>query len=99
MNFAILQALTAGIVIGGAFAWLQLQALRRNEFLAQRQQMPAFLRRLPGSGVRIAFLLLSLALVQVLVPGANKWWLTGSLLVSSSIPILWRLFQLAPRRN
>ncbi len=99
MNFAILQAVAAGIVIGGAFAWLQLQALRRNEMLEKRQAMPAFLRRLPGSGVRIAFLLLSLALVQVLLPAANKWWLTGSLLISSSIPILWRLTRLVPSRN
>jgi hypothetical protein len=99
MDYAILQAVSAGIVIGGAFAWLQGQALRRKELLAQHEQLPAFLRRLPGSGVRIALLLLSLALVQVLFPEANKWWLTGSLLVSSSIPILWRLTRLVPSWN
>ena len=36
MNFSILQGVAVGIILGGAFAWLQLQALRRNELLEKR---------------------------------------------------------------
>ena len=84
-----------GIIIGGAFSWLQLQALRKNELLARRQELPSILKRLPGSGARVAFLLIGLVLVQLLVSAADKWWLTGSLIVSSSLPIGWRLLQLS----
>src|SRR2546422_84981 len=99
MNTAILQGVALGIVIGGALSWLQQHALRRNELPAQRQQLPAILKRLPGSAARVAFLLMALVLVQLLVPAADKWWLSGSLIVSSSVPILWRLLPLAPRKN
>ena len=87
-----------GILTGGVFAWVQLQALRRNELLAKRQQLPTILKRLPGSGIRVAFLLMALVLVQILAPGVDKWWLSGSLIVSSSIPIVWRLMQMTPRK-
>ena len=98
MNLSILQGVTIGIILGGAFSWLQLQALRKNELLAKRQQLPSILKRLPGSGVRVAFLLMALVLVQIVMPAADKWWLTGSLIVSSSIPILWRLTHLSRSR-
>ena len=97
MNSAILEGSISGVVIGGAFAWLQLQALRRNELLESRQALPTLLKRLPGSGVRIAFLLLSLVLVQILLPGVDKWWLSGSLAVSYAIPFGLRLMNLTPR--
>ena len=97
MNYSILQGIVAGILIGGSFAWLQLQALRRNELLAKNQQLPTFLKRLPGSGARVAYLLLALVLVQILLPGVDLWWLSGSLIVSSSVPILLRLKQRAAR--
>ncbi|HUK83296.1 MAG TPA: hypothetical protein VLZ12_11775 [Verrucomicrobiae bacterium] len=91
MNYSTLLGVALGTIIGGVFAWLQLQALYRNELLEKRRQLPMLLRQIPGSGVRVAFLLMALALVQVLVPTADKWWLTGSLAVSYGIPFLWRL--------
>jgi hypothetical protein len=97
MNYSILQGIALGVLIGGTFAWLQLAALRRNELTETRQRLPSLLKRLPGSGARIAFLLMALALVQVILPGADKWWLTGSLLVSYAIPFGLRLVHLAPR--
>ena len=99
MNFSILQGMAVGIILGGAFAWLQLQTLRRNELLEKRQELPTLLKQLPGSGGRVAFLLIALVLVQVLVPNVDKWWLSGSLAVSYGIPFLLRLRHLTPRKN
>jgi len=83
--------LILGMAIGGTFARLQLLALRRNELLEQRQQLPGLLRQLPGAGGRVAFLLVALVLVQVLFPAADKWWLSGGLVITYAIPFLWRL--------
>ena len=91
MNTAILEGVGLGIIIGTVFAWVQLQALRRNELLAQQQKLPASLRLLPGSAARVAFLLVALVLVQNLCPHADKWWLTGSLLLTVAAPTVWRL--------
>jgi len=99
MNFSILQGVAVGIILGGAFAWLQLQTLRRNELLEKRQELPTLLKQLPGSGGRVAFLLIALVLVQVLVPNVDKWWLSGSLAVSYGIPFLLRLRHLTPRKD
>ncbi len=99
MNPAILQGITLGVLIGGTFAWLQLQALRRNELLEKRQQLPTLLRQLPGAGGRVAFLLLALVIAQVIAPTVDKLWLSGSLAVSYGLPFLWRLVQLAPRKR
>jgi hypothetical protein len=83
--------LVLGAVIGGTFAWLQMLALRRNELLEKQQQLPTLLKQLPGSTGRIAFLLIALVAVQVLFPGVNLWWLTGSLVVTYAIPFIWQL--------
>jgi hypothetical protein len=99
MSTSILLGITLGLVIGGAFAWLQLQALRRNELIARQQQLPTLLKQLPSSGARVAFLLIALVLVQVFVPAANKWWLTGGLAAGYGVPFLWRLLQMAQRKN
>ena len=99
MNTSVVWGLILGLVIGGAFAWLQLQALRRNELLEKRQELPTLLKQIPGSGARVAFLLVALVLVQVLVPAANKWWLTGGLAAGYGVPFLWRLFAIAHHRN
>jgi hypothetical protein len=99
MNYMIFQGIALGALIGGTFAWLQLQALCRNELLQNREELPALLKRLPGSGVRVAFLMLALVLVQVLAPNADKWWLSGSLVVSYGLPFLTRLLQLIPQKN
>lgn len=85
-----------GIAIGGIYAWLQLVALRKNE---QRQKQGGEVRMgamLPGSMTRVALLLGSLVLVQVLVPKELKttkflWTLTISLAVTYSVPFFWKL--------
>ena len=83
--------LLLGIIIGGLFAWLQLQALRRNELLEKQEKLPKLLKQIPGSGGRCAILLLALVLAQVIFPTANLLWMTGGFLITYAIPFLLRL--------
>lgn len=83
--------LLLGVIIGGLFAWLQLQALRRNELLEKQEKLPKLLRQIPGSGGRCALLLVTLVLAQVLFPAANLLWMTGGFVISYAIPFLMRL--------
>lgn len=83
--------LLIGAAIGGLFAWLQLQALRRNELLEKQEKLPKLLRQIPGSGGRCALLLVALVLAQILFPAANLLWMTGGFVISYAIPFLMRL--------
>ncbi|HWA85968.1 MAG TPA: hypothetical protein VG710_07090 [Opitutus sp.] len=62
-------ALGAGTLIGLAFGLLQQAALRRHE---QRErtggQLTSGWSLMPGAGARVAYLLLALALVQLVCP-------------------------------
>lgn len=90
MTISILLGIILGMIIGAAFAGLQLLAARRNETVGN--QLPGWiLRQVPGSMGRVALLLMALVAVQVLFPAANKWWLSGSLVIAYGIPFFWRL--------
>ncbi|HUI06472.1 MAG TPA: hypothetical protein VL486_05650 [Verrucomicrobiae bacterium] len=97
MNSSILLGITLGTLIGGAFAWMQLRAARRNELLQRQQQSPEILRQVPGSLTRVAFLLMALVAVQVFFPQADKWCLSGALVVAYGIPFFWRLRDRIPQ--
>ena len=91
MNTSIFLGIVLGITIGGAFAWVQLLALRRNELLERREQVPTLLRQIPGSGGRVAFLLIALVFAQVLFQGASVAWMAAGVAVAYAIPFAWRL--------
>ena len=91
MNMAIYEGIILGAIIGGAFAWLQLQALRRNEILERREQVPTLLRQIPGSASRTAFLLMALVLAQVLFQKASLACMAGSVAIAYAIPFVARL--------
>jgi hypothetical protein len=59
--------LTGG-VIGFAFGLLQNAALRRHEQLERTGQLKHIWSLMPRSGARVAYLLLVLALVQIVCP-------------------------------
>ena len=66
--FQSLTALLVGAIIGVSFGLIQGAARKRNE---KRQQSGAFTSGwavMPGSGVRVAYLLIALVLIQVLCP-------------------------------
>lgn len=74
--------LIAGFAIGTGFGWLQQAAKRRNEAQAASGNKSLW-RIMPGTGARVAFLLLALALIQIVCPllfvNGTQWWVTGGL--------------------
>lgn len=79
--------LTVGLFIGVVFSWLQWRAVVRYE----RDMEGGRLQRLPGASARVAGLLVALLLVQLLLPAASLWWITGGLLLAMLVPMTLRL--------
>jgi hypothetical protein len=88
-----LVALAAGGVIGFGFGAIQEAAQRRYEKRQQGGKLISGWAVMPGSGRRVAYLLIALALVQVVCPilfvGTTQWWVSAGLVTSYG----WRLFQ------
>ncbi len=80
-----LSGLLAGGAIGFAFGLLQQAALRRHQALEQSGKLKNGWSLIPGSGARIAYLLLALILVQVICPllfaDGTQWWVSAGLVV------------------
>ena len=76
---------TLGIVLGGTiglgFGLLQATAQRRYRKRQENGRLTTGWTLVPGSMSRIAFLLMALALVQVISPalftGAIQWWVSA----------------------
>lgn len=85
-------AIAAGGIIGLAFGVLQQAALRRNETRQRSGQLKNGWMVMPGSGARIAYLLIALALVQFVCPllfvDGTQWLVSGGLLAGYG----WTLF-------
>jgi hypothetical protein len=79
-----LTALIAGGVIGLGFGTLQNAALRQNEERERTGKFKNGWSLMPGSGVRVAYLLVTLVIVQVVCPilfsDGTQWWVSGGLL-------------------
>ena len=60
--------ITAGWVVGLAFGMLQQAALRRNAELQRTGQLKSGWSLMPGAGARTVYLLLALALIQLVCP-------------------------------
>jgi len=92
-------ALTAGGLIGWAFGLAQDAARRHNE---QRQQQTGEVKSgwslMPGSGARVAYLLVVLALIQFLCPllfaAGTQWLVSAGVLFGYG----WMLFTQLRRR-
>jgi hypothetical protein len=63
-----LTGLLIGGIIGLAFGLLQQAALRRNEERERSGRLPSGWNLMPGAGVRVAYLVLALALIQLICP-------------------------------
>jgi hypothetical protein len=81
-----LTGLLAGGVIGYAFGLLQQVATRRNEAREKSGQLKSVWSLIPGSGTRVAYLLITLVLVQWICPllftDGTQWWVSGGLVAS-----------------
>jgi len=88
-----LTGLLAGGAIGLAFGYLQQAALRRHAQLEQSGQLKSGWSLMPGSGARVAYLLIALVLVQYICPllfaEGTQWWVSGGLVVGYG----WLLFK------
>jgi hypothetical protein len=92
-------ALTAGGLIGLAFGTWQKTALRRNQELEQAGKLKNGWSLMPGSGARVAYLLLALIGVQLVCPmlfaDGTQWWVSGGLVLGYG----YCLFQQIRRRR
>src|SRR5258706_11699557 len=72
--------LIAGVVIGTGLGMLQAAARRRNERLQQAGKLNSGWAVMPGSGARVAYLVIVLALVQIVCPllfiGGAQWFVS-----------------------
>ncbi len=100
MGHAALNGAVIGAVIGGGYAWLQLRSLRRTAQAQQAGQPASLGGNAAGAFSRVALLLVALLVVQLLLPAGqiDKWWLTGALAVSYSVPFFWRLSHMLRRK-
>lgn len=86
-------AVLAGGAIGLGFGLIQASARRRYE---QRQREGDFNNGwavMPGSGRRVAYLVIALVLIQIVCPllfvAGTQWWVSGGLVAGYG----WTLFQ------
>jgi hypothetical protein len=90
-------ALIAGGLIGYAFGAIQQMALRRNEKRQQSGQLNSGWAVMPGSGRRVAYLLIALVLVQLICPlffvNGSQWSVSGGLVIAYGITLYRQLRQ------
>ena len=92
-----LAGLIAGAVIGVGFGMLQQMARRKNEQRQLNGRLNSGWAVMPGSGGRVACLLIALALVQIACPAffadGTQWWVSGGLVVSYGVMLFQQLRQ------
>ena len=92
-------ALIVGGVIGFAFGLIQEIAQRRNQQKESAGQIKNIWSLMPGSGMRVAYLLVALVLIQAVCPmlfaAGTQWWVSGGVVAGYGV-ILYR--QLRQRR-
>src|ERR1051326_5847332 len=92
-------ALIGGATIGYGFGVLQEIGRRRHELRAQSGKLKNMWSLMPGSGTRVAYLLIALALVQLICPllfrDGTQWRGSAGVMLGYG----WVFFlQLGPRR-
>jgi hypothetical protein len=94
--------LIAGGMIGFAFGVIQNAALRRNEKRQLEGKLNNGWRVMPGSGVRVAYLMIALVLVQIICPllfkDGTQWWVSAGVVIGYGI-VLFRQLQQQLARN
>jgi hypothetical protein len=73
--------LIAGGLIGAGFGVIQDAARKRNERRQATGELNNGWAVMPGSGARVAYLLVTLVLIQIVCPllfhDGTQWWVTG----------------------
>ncbi|MBM3858477.1 MAG: hypothetical protein FJ395_02375 [Verrucomicrobia bacterium] len=95
MNKPLLLGLVLGALIGGVYVALQRADLRRKgASLPARGMLPMLLR----AGARLLFLVAAWWLAFRFTE-ADKYWLTGTLAVAYSLPLIWQLKQMGAKKE
>jgi len=95
-------AMAAGGLIGYTFGLVQNLALRKNEERQRLGKISSGWALMPGSGARVAYLLILLVAIQVICPmlfnGNTQWWVSGGVALGYGL-ILFRNLRAAMARN
>ena len=77
----IVLSLGGGAAIGYGFGLIQAAAQRRNDHRQQSGELKSPWGVMPGSGLRVACLLLALVAIQVICPvffaDGTQWWISA----------------------
>ena len=86
---AIIAAVVVGGIIGTGFGLVQEVARRRNEKKQAEGRLNNILGVMAGSGARVAYLLITLLLVQLICPmlfrEGIQWWVSGGLVLGYGV--------------
>jgi len=97
--FQIITAIIVGGFIGIGFGYVQDAARRHNEKRQAEGQVKSIWSLMPGSGTRVAYLLIALVLIQLVCPmlfrDGIQWWVSGGLVGGYGV----MLFLQLRRRN
>ena len=100
-----LAGLLVGGIIGLAFGLLQQAAMRRNEARERTGNLKSGWNLMPGAGVRVAYLVLALALIQVVCPmlftdgSHTQWVVSAGVVVGYGRTLLQQLLLRRRQRN
>jgi len=95
VNKPAVLGLLLGAAIGGVYIALQRTELQRKDATIQPRGVWSLV---PGAVGRLAFTMVAWWLAFQFTD-ADKYWLTGSLAVSYSLPLVWQLKQMVfPKR-
>ncbi len=91
----VLAGLAAGGVIGFGFGQLQEAALRQHTKLEKAGKLKTAWSLIPGSGGRVAYLLIALVLIQLICPllfaDGTQWMVSAGLLLGYGWMLLAKL--------
>src|SRR6266481_4252121 len=95
--FASIAALIGGGMISIGFGMIQDAARRRNEKRQETGELKSGWAVMPGSGVRVAYLLIALVLIQLICPllfrDGTQWWVSGGVVGGYGFMLFWQLRQ------
>jgi hypothetical protein len=76
-----LLAVIVGIAVGISFGLIQRAAWRRHQEKERKGEFKNAWGVMPGSGARVAYLLIALVIIQIICPmlfaNGTQWWVSG----------------------
>ncbi len=95
--------LISGGLIGVGFGTIQNAARLRNERLQQSGELNTGWAVMPGSGMRVAYLLVVLVLVQIACPllfsDGTQWWVSGGVVGGYGLVLFQQLRERMSQNN